>query len=144
MRFSAGYVAVRGLPTPHRPRNGLGSHLSAQRTCATLLPCNRGPAVNRASGVDGRNVRSVVVSSWSWRYHATAINLCRSAGYSFGALSRLGFGEVVGEFGGGLVDLVEDVEQRLLALEADAVDELSVRLVGWRVSSRPGVLARPG
>lgn len=52
-----------------------------------------------------------------------------SAGYSFGALSRLGFGEVVGEFGGGLVDLVEDVEQRLLALGADAVDELACDLL---------------
>lgn len=77
-----------------------------------------------------------------------------SADYSFGALSRLRFGKVVGEFGGSLADLVEDVEQHLLALGADAIDELAGDLLdrgqyfveeclrGWRdVNEYPATVA---
>ena len=47
----------------------------------------------------------------------------------FGSLSGLGFGEVVGEFGDRLADLVEDVEQDLLALDADTVGDLACDLL---------------
>ena len=53
----------------------------------------------------------------------TQSRIVSSAGYSFGALSRLGFGKVLGKFGGRVADLIENVEEQLLALGADAGDE---------------------
>ena len=38
-------------------------------------------------------------------------------------MSRLRWGELVGNFGGRVADLGEDVEQHLLSLRVDAVDE---------------------
>src|SRR5438105_3439702 len=72
----------------------------------------------------GVHSRSRSAGTW-----ARTVSLCRvkasviAVGSSNRSLSRLRWGDLVGNFGGRVADLGEDVEQHLLSLRADAVDE---------------------
>ncbi len=67
-----------------------------------------------------------------------------SAGEVLRSSARLRFGEVVGKLVDSLTNLVEDVEQHLLALGADAIDEPAGHLLDRGQRFVQDVPARPG
>ena len=83
---------------------------------------HRGRQCEARRGHDGRPR-----SPRKQRRRASHVTL--SAGDVVRSLARLRFGEVVGKFGGRVADLVEDVEQRLLSLRADAINEQARHLL---------------